>query len=206
MERKDSQEELKRQAIQQEQNAEHIHEIDQLAFNFQKKYFEVSEGKKMSEDLYSGDFAYCEEPEKLIVQNSNGKILKVEYDEVLERFMGILEKDLLDEEPSIDVFKREPEPRTEYLRNFLKFHEGKPLIDFQTVRKLRTTEPNTVLTIAVDRYFRIDGSDTPFSETWTIRKMKFDESEDKKGEVGKAIKIKPRSMVAAMSLPGAPLG
>lgn len=207
MERKDQQkDELQQLAIQQEQDAELAFEINQLAFDFEKRYQEVARGNKRSEDLYSGDFVYNEKPEKLIIPSSKGKILSVEYLEIFDRFVEIVENDVKDEVPEIEVFKREPEPRTEHLRNFLKFNKGKLLIDLQTTRKLVTEEKNTILLLTIDRYFRTEGPMIPFSETWTIRKLKFDTSGDNTGGFGKGLKIKARSMVRTTSIPALPSG
>lgn len=207
MERKDQQKDDSQQlAIQQEQEAELTLEINQLVFDFEKRYEEVVRGNKRSEDLYSGDFVYKEEPEKLIIQSSKGKILSADYSEVFDRFVEIVENDVQDEDPEIEVFKREPEPRTEHLRNFLKFNKGKVLIDLQTTRKLFTEEENTILLLTTDRYFRTEEPMIPFSETWTIRKLKFDTSGDNTGGFGKGLKINARSMVRTTSLPALPAG
>lgn len=203
MERKNSNDEdFKKIIAKQEEDIELAYEIDQLAFDFEKKYLEVVEGNKISADLYSGDFVPKVEPKKLIVHTSRGRVLSEDYVEIFDRFVDIIEDDILDEKPQIETFSRQPEPRTEYLKNFLKFNEGKELLVLQTTRKLRTNEENTILLLTLDRYFKIDNAQTPFSETWTIRKMKFDTTSDGGGGFGKVSKIKARSMVRTMSLPG----
>ena len=207
MERKDQKkDDLQQLAIQLEQEAELAFEINQLAFNFEKRYEEVARGNQRSADLYSGDFVPKVEPEKLIIHTSKGRVLSEDYVEVFDRFVDIIGDDILDEDPQIETFYRQPEPRTEYLKNFLKFNKGKELLILQTTRKLRTNEENTILLLTLDRYFKIENSQTPFSETWTIRKMKFDTTGDKKGGFGKGLTIKPRSMVRTTSLPALPLG
>jgi hypothetical protein len=203
MERKNSNDEdYKRIIAQQEEDSELEYEIDQLAFDFEKKYFEVVEGNQKSADLYSGDFVPRVEPEKLIIHTSKGRVLSKDYVDVFDRFVDIIGDDMLDEDPQIDTFSREPEPRTEYLKNFLKFNEGKELLVLQTTRKLKTNQENTVLLLTLDRYFKIESSQTPFSETWTIRKLKFDITGDDEGGFGKRSKAMPRSMVRTLSLPG----
>lgn len=203
MERQNSNDEdFKRIVAQQEEDNELAYEIDQLAFDFEKKYLEVVEGNKISADLYSGDFVPRVEPEKLIIHTSKGRVLSKEYIDVFDRFVDIIGDDILDEDPQIETFSRQPEPRTEYLSNFIKFNQGKELLVLQTTRKLRTNEVNTVLLLTLDRYFKIDNAQAPFSETWTIRKMKFDTTSDGGGGFGKVSKIKPHSMVRTLSLPG----
>lgn len=180
-------------AIRLEQDKEKALEIDQLAFNFEKAFLEVFAGNKKEADLYSGDFVYQEDPIKLILPKATGKVLTADYEELYERFIELIENDFADEEFLTTTLSREPEPRTEHLRNFLKFHKGEELLDSQRSRKLKIDDPNTILLLTVDRYVRPEKVRIPFSETWTLRKMKFDTD----GSGG----VKPHSMISTQSLP-----
>jgi hypothetical protein len=201
MERREPQEEPQGLPAQEEKSIETTEAINRYVESFRVRYQDVLKGDKRYEDLYSGDFVNREGASELILGSFNGSLLTVEYADLFDRFVEIVEKDVLDEKPMVESFDREPEPRTDHLRSFKKMYPGEKMYDLQTTRKLRTTEENTVLLLSLDRYFWKEEPGVPFAETWTLRKMKFDKPSDPSGDSHGNAKIKPRSMVRTQSLP-----
>ena len=142
--------------------------INKTVIIFNANYDQVLRGDKDKAKLYSGDFIYGK-PLELILK-AQPELITVSFKELFNLFSASFQTDV--KGPVFAHFiKKEPEPETEFLKEFLVDNPGRVFDIYRTYYNLGQDEKGKLL-LTYDRYIAPGSEDISTSLIFNLRRLK----------------------------------